>query len=60
MTEDEDDTAWLCWCGHFQEDAFHCDRCGAQPPWGCACCEDADDGEGEENDDYFDPEKGIP
>jgi len=29
--------AWLCVCGHYQEDGLHCDRCGHEPPWGCDC-----------------------
>jgi hypothetical protein len=29
--------AWLCVCGHYQEDGLHCECCGAEPPWGCDC-----------------------
>ena len=38
------DMAWLCDCGHYQEDGWHCSNCGAEPPWGCDCsdCEDRD------------------
>jgi hypothetical protein len=33
---------WLCVCGHYQDDGFHCDECGREPPWGCDCsfCQD--------------------
>ena len=27
---------WLCTCGHWQEDDFHCALCGEHPP-GCDC-----------------------
>jgi hypothetical protein len=29
---------WVCSCGHYQEDNFHCSKCGNEPPWGCDCC----------------------
>ena len=28
---------WLCTCGHWQNDDFHCELCGNGPPWGCDC-----------------------
>ena len=35
--EYEESRAWLCVCGHYQEDDLHCSYCGAEPPWGCDC-----------------------
>lgn len=46
---------WLCDCGNFQEDGWHCTNCGAQPPWGCDCSQ-CDQGEGEDLDFGFDEE----
>lgn len=49
------DGGWLCNCGAWLDHDFHCDHCGAEPPWGCACCEDSED-EGRDDydaDDYF-------
>ena len=39
LKEDEQfgNYAWLCWCGHYQEDGLHCEYCGGDPPWGCDC-----------------------
>lgn len=51
--DDQDEaTGWLCGCGNFQDDGFHCDECLAEPPWGCDCsfC-DVDVGEDFEDDD---------
>ncbi len=31
------DQAWLCTCGHYQEDGLHCRVCQREPPWGCDC-----------------------
>ncbi len=43
---------WLCACGHFQGDDLHCDGCGQEPPWGCACCDsEVDYGDGAAGDD---------
>lgn len=38
-SDDDDSECWLCNCGHFVEDGFHCPYCGAEPPWGCPCSE---------------------
>lgn len=47
---------WLCDCGNWQEDDFHCADCGALPPWGCDCsfCDCPED-ECDEDDDDLDP-----
>lgn len=38
-------TNWICNCGAYIENAFHCPSCGAEPPWGCPCesCESVDE-----------------
>lgn len=46
--EAEESSGWLCSCGAWMDHDFHCDDCGAEPPWGCDCCQDAAD----EEDDY--------
>lgn len=48
---DDEDFCWLCTCGNYQEDGFHCDVCGNEPPWGCDCsmCNDSD----EDDDEYY-------
>lgn len=48
---DEDNAAWLCACGNFQEDGYCCDVCGNEPPWGCDCSRHDDDFIDE--DDYY-------
>jgi hypothetical protein len=55
----EETAAWLCNCGHYQEDGLHCSNCGAEPPWGCDCsfCDDvrsrmSDDEWAEDYDGY--------
>jgi hypothetical protein len=57
VTDDpgDDGTTWLCTCGHFEESAFHCPACGAEPPWGCPgeCCQSP---EGEGDEEYGEPE----
>ena len=61
---EEPDDAWLCVCGHCQEDGRCCDHCGKEPPWGCDCgCHDSTPGDVDlddvdyEWDDYeWDPE----
>lgn len=44
------DVAWLCECGQYQDDEWHCSACGREPPWGCDCGEhdelETDDGIG--------------
>lgn len=35
--DDSDVPGWLCICGHWQDDDFHCSVCGGEPPWGCPC-----------------------
>jgi hypothetical protein len=38
---------WMCTtCQRFQPDKFHCEGCGADPPWGpceCPLCDDIHD-----------------
>ncbi len=49
----EEDSGWLCNCGNWIDDSYHCPLCGAEPPWGCPCggCEERD------NDyDGYDPD----
>ena len=45
---------WICGCGNIQDDEFHCDTCGAEPPWGCPCDmhDDLETEEAEEDDEY--------
>lgn len=40
---EEECLGWLCRCGHFEDSAFHCSKCQAQPPYGCPCygCRDS-------------------
>ena len=49
------DQGWLCTCGNYQEDDFHCSECGAEPPWGCAC----DDCQEKHYDETYYPTEGI-
>lgn len=52
--DQDDECGWICACGHYQEDNWHCSQCFREPPWGCPC-----DGHNEEeydpDDDYNDP-----
>jgi hypothetical protein len=50
--EEESAQGWLCSCGAWNDHDFHCDDCGAEPPWGCGCfvC----DGEDDDDDDCCD------
>jgi hypothetical protein len=52
----DEEYAWICTCGNYEESAFHCSLCGAEPPWGCDCgaCSDPcdwEEGDYEEWDD---------
>ena len=47
---------WLCTCGHWQDDDFHCELCGEQPSWGCDCGDCADYRHGEDIVPYDDDE----
>lgn len=59
---EREQNSWLCECGNWIEDGFHCDLCKAEPPWGCPCgwcqgeryCtdEDFDDHDWREEDDW--------
>ena len=45
----DDEPMWICGCGELVESAFHCPKCGMEPPWGCDCgLHDPED----EPDDY--------
>jgi hypothetical protein len=55
---------WLCTCGNWQDDDFHCEVCGEDPPWGCDCdaCnvsryDDDDDPFDDEDEEDFDDEE---
>lgn len=41
----DDSECFVCPCGNYIEDGYHCENCGAEPPWGCPCsfCQDGDD-----------------
>lgn len=54
LEKEKDCDEWLCACGHYQEDAFHCDCCGAEPPWGCPCetCQSPD----EDDEEFWAPD----
>ena len=45
----EDSECWLCNCGNYIEDGFHCPICRAEPPWGCPC---SDCSESIDEDDF--------
>ena len=49
---DSETTEWLCTCGHFQPNGWHCGNCGNQPPWGCDCS-DCSYSDPDEDEDYF-------
>jgi hypothetical protein len=56
--EMDEDTDWLCVCGHYETGGFHCTNCGRQPPWGCDCSFCQDDDRYDEEVDFgyeFDP-----
>jgi hypothetical protein len=63
MTDDDRMPGWLCSCGHWQDDDFHCEHCGEQPPWGCDCdaCnasyEDEENLSDDEDEEIFDDEE---
>jgi hypothetical protein len=51
----EPDEGWLCGCGTWMDHSFHCDGCGAEPPWGCpcdVCSEPPDEDDWDEGDCY--------
>jgi len=48
---EDDFYGWLCLCGNWQEDEFHCSVCGSEPPWGCDCSDHDDDYI--DSDDYY-------
>ena len=51
--EDDDDAAWLCDCGHFEESGLHCSSCGREPPWGCDCGQHDEYEEEYDESDYY-------
>lgn len=61
---DDDDQSWMCNCGHWQTDGFHCFKCGAEPPWGCDCslCQDKawDEEDVSDYDFWVDPQDLPP
>lgn len=54
ILDEEESDAWLCDCGHYQDDGLHCDVCGREPPWGCPCeaCQSPDD----DDEEFWEPD----